>query len=227
MAINPRRSPTLLAIGLLAILYFVVGSFCLRLAFLNASASPVWPTAGIALAALLLLGHRVWPGVLLGAFLVNITTAGNAGTSLFIAVGNTLEALCGAWLVNRSAGGTGAFDHAQDVFKFALAVMVSALTSASIGVTALALTGFANWTNYGAIWLTWWSGDTTGILIVAPLIILWSRATELRWTRREGVEIIALLILMALLGEVVFGGWFPNSALNYPIAFILGPILLL
>jgi len=83
MAINPRRSPTLLAVGLLAILYFVVGSFCLRLAFLNASASPVWPTAGIALAALLLLGHRVWPGVLIGAFLVNITTTGNAGTSLF------------------------------------------------------------------------------------------------------------------------------------------------
>src|SRR2546423_1779269 len=103
MAINPRRSPTLLAIGLLAILYFVVGSFCLRLAFLNASASPVWPTAGIALAALLLLGHRVWPGVLIGAFLVNITTTGNAGTSLFIAVGNTLEAVCGVWLVNRFA----------------------------------------------------------------------------------------------------------------------------
>jgi len=226
MAINPRRSPTLLAIGLLAILYFVVGSFCLRLAFLNASASPVWPTAGIALAALLLLGPRVWPGVLIGAFLVNITTTGNACTSLFIAVGNTLEALCGVWLVNRFAGGRRAFDRAQDVFKFALAVMVSALISASIGVTALALAGFANWTNYGAIWLTWWSGDTSGIWLVAPLIILWSRAAELRWTRREGVEIIALLILMGLLGEVVFGGWFPNSPLNYPIAFILGPILI-
>ena len=119
MAINPRRSPTLLAVGLLAILYFVVGSFCLRLAFLNASASPVWPTAGIALAALLLLGHRVWPGVLLGALLVNITTTGNAGTSLFIAVGNRLEALCGVWLVKRFAGGRRAFDRAQDVFKFA------------------------------------------------------------------------------------------------------------
>src|SRR6266404_2346609 len=158
MAINSRRSPTLLAIGLLAILYFVVGSFCLRLAFLNASASPVWPTAGIALAALLLLGHRVWPGVLVGAFLVNITTAGNPGTSLFIAVGNTLEALCGAWLVNRFAGGIRAFDRAQDVFKFALAVVLACAISPMFGATSLAIAGFANWVNYSAIWTTWWLG---------------------------------------------------------------------
>lgn len=226
MATNFRRFSTLLANGLLAVVYFVVGSFCLRLASLNASVSPVWPTAGFALAGLLLGGYKVWPGVLVGAFLVNITTAGNVNTSLFIAVGNTLEALSGAWLVNRFASGTRAFDRAQDVFKFALFVMVSALISASVGVTTLALAGFANWANYGAVWLTWWSGDTTGIWIVAPLIILWSHAGESKWTRREGIEIIALLVLMALLGEAVFGGWFPISARNYPISFIFGPILI-
>ena len=68
-----------------------------------------------------MLGYRVWPAIFVGAFLVNVTTAGNIATSLGIAAGNTLEAVCGAWLVNRFAGGTRVFDRAQDVFKFALA----------------------------------------------------------------------------------------------------------
>src|SRR5437870_6396294 len=226
MAINPRRSPTLLAIGLLAILYFVVGSFCLRLAFLNASASPVWPTAGIALAALLLLGYRVWPGVLVGAFLVNITTAGNAGTSLFVGVGNTLEALCGAWLVNRFAGGTRAFDRAQDVFKFALAVMVSTAVSPTFGVTSLAVGGLADWANYRAIGLTWWLGDATGALVVAPLLILWSIGPMWRLNPKRHLEVGLLLLVLLMLGEAVFGGWFPITARNYPISFICGPIVI-
>ncbi|MEY2541795.1 MAG: hypothetical protein QOI22_1397, partial [Verrucomicrobiota bacterium] len=76
------------------------------------------------------------------------------------------------------------------------------------------------------IWLTWWLGDTTGDLVIAPLIILWSIAPNWRWNRREAIEVVALLVLMALLGETVFGGWFPISAKNYPISFILGPILI-
>src|ERR1700745_1662581 len=91
--------------GLLTAVYFIADKVVLRLAALHASASPVWPPAGIALAALLVLGYRAWPAIFVGAFLVNITTAGNVATSLAIASGNTLEALCGAWLVNRFAGG--------------------------------------------------------------------------------------------------------------------------
>src|SRR3982075_3508750 len=97
---------TSLTIGVLTVVYLAAGHLFLKLAFLNASASPVWPPAGIALAALLLLGYRAWPAVFIGAFLVNATTAGNVTTSLCIAGGNTLEALCGAWLVNRFSGGT-------------------------------------------------------------------------------------------------------------------------
>src|SRR5438477_12713729 len=116
-------------IGLLTLVYFIAGKFGLMLASLHASASPVWPPAGIALAALLVLGYRVWPAILVGAFLVNATTAGNVATSLAVASGNTLEAVCGAWLVNRFAGGTTVFDRPQGVFKFALAVALSAIIS--------------------------------------------------------------------------------------------------
>ncbi len=221
-----RRFPTLPAIGVLTLIYFVVGKLGLKLAFLHASASPVWPPAGIAFAALLLLGYRVWPAIFVGAFLVNATTAGNIATSLGIAAGNTLEALCGAWLVNRFAGGTRVFDRAQGVFKFALAATLSALVSPTLGVTTLALGGFAAWANYVPIWTTWWLGDDAGDLVVAPLILLWSIPSTQRWSRRDAGEVGILLLLLFILGETVFGGWFSISARNYPIAFICGPVVI-
>jgi signal transduction histidine kinase len=221
-----RRFSTLPAIGVLTLIYFIAGKLGLKLAFLHASASPVWPPAGIALAALLLLGYRVWPAIFLGAFLVNATTAGNIATSLGIAAGNTLEAICGAWLVNRFAGGTRIFDRAQDVFKFALAAMLSTVVSPTLGVTSLALGGFAAWANYGPIWTTWWLGDTAGDLVVAPLILLWSIPSTQRWSRRDAGEVGILLLLLFVLGETVFGGWFSISARNYPISFICGPVVI-
>src|SRR5438874_8337702 len=156
---NLRKFPTLPAIGALALIYFVAGKLSLHLAFLNASASPVWPPAGIALAALLVLGFRVWPAIFLGAFFVNITTTPNILTSFGIASGNTLEAVCGAWLVNRFAGGTRVFDLAQNVFKFSLASILSTLLSPTLGLTSLALGGYAAWAKYPPIWTTWWLGD--------------------------------------------------------------------
>ena len=221
-----RRFSALPVIGIVTIVYFIAGKLGLSLAFLYASASPVWPPAGIALAVLLLLGYRIWPAIFVGAFLVNATTAGNLASSLAIAAGNTLEAVCGAWLVNRFAGGTSVFDRPQGVFKFAVAAAVSTIISPFFGVTSLALGGFADWANYGAIWLTWWLGDTTGDLLIAPLIILWSVASKRRWNNSQAVEVGVLLLLLFVLSEAVFGGWLAISARNYPIAFICGPIVI-
>src|SRR5205807_6155978 len=155
-------------IGLLTLVYFIAGKFGLMLASLHASASPVWPPAGIALAALLVLGYRAWPAIFVGAFLVNLSTAGNVATSLAVATGNTLEAICGAWLVNRFAGGTAAFERYQNVFRFAVAILFGTAVSPSIGVTSLALAGFAPWQDFGPIWLTWWLGDFSGAVIFTP-----------------------------------------------------------
>src|SRR5215510_8813458 len=213
-------------IGILALIYFIAGKLGLMLASLQASATPVWPPAGIALAALLLLGYRAWPAIFIGAFLVNVTTAGNVATSFAIGTGNTLEALVGAWLVNRFAGGTNVFDRSQGVFKFALAAGISAIISPAFGVTTLGVASFADWANYGAIWLTWWLGDTTGALVFTPLILLWSVASKQRWNKKEAAEVGALLLLLALLSGVVFGGWPSVSGRNYPIVLICGPIVI-
>jgi signal transduction histidine kinase len=223
---NSRRFSTLPAIAVLALIYFAAGYFSLKLAFVQPNASPVWPPAGIALAALLLLGYRAWPAIFIGAFLVNAATAGNIATSLGIATGNTLEAVCGAWLVNRFAGGKRVFDRPQDAFKFAAAVILSTLVSPTFGVTSLALAGFANWAKYAAIWTTWWLGDAAGDLVVAPLIVLWGIASTRDWRRRDSVEVGILLLLLVVLGEIIFGGWVSVSSKNYPISFICGPVVI-
>jgi PAS domain S-box-containing protein len=221
-----KRVSGLPVIGLLTLVYVIAGKFGLMLASLHASVSPVWPPAGIALAALLLLGYRAWPAIFVGAFLVNVTTAGNVVTSLVVASGNTLEAVCGAWLVNRFAGGTTVFDRPQGVFKFALAAAVSTIISPAFGVTSLALAGFVDSTNYGGIWLTWWLGDTTGDLLIAPLIILWITSKR-RWKKREAVETGIVLLLLFVLCEAVFSGWLTISPRNYPFPFVIfGPIVI-
>src|SRR6184192_1635178 len=225
-AMQSRRFAGLPLIGILSVIYFIAGKLGLMLASLHASASPIWPPAGIALAALLLLGYRAWPAIFIGAFLVNVTTAGNVATSFAIATGNTLEALVGAWLVNRFASGTNVFDRPQGVFKFALAAGISAIISPAFGVTSLGVAGFADWANYGAIWLTWWLGDATGDLVFTPLVLLWSVASKRRWNKREAAEVGALLLLLVLLSGIVFGGWLEISARSYPIAFICGPVVI-
>src|SRR3989441_859401 len=184
------------------------------------------PPAGIALAAFVLLGYDVWPAVLVSAFLVNLTTAGSVGTSLGIAIGNTLEGVVGAYLVNQFARGRRAFDRAQDVFAFAaLAAGVSTTVSATLGVTSLSLAGFARWSDYGPIWSTWWLGDAVGDLVVAPAVILWAVAPRIRWSRAQLIEAVALLLWVIVVGLAVFGGLFPSHVKNYPLEFFLVPFM--
>ncbi len=227
-ALNPTRSLSYLAIivGLTAT-YFVAGKLGLMMAFANPSASPVWPPTGIALAALLLLGYRVWPAIFVGAFLVNVTTAGSVATSVGIAAGNSLEALLGAYLVNRFANGRNVFDKPHDIFKAAvLAGGLSTIVSATIGVSSLALGGFADWGEFESIWLTWWLGDVVSDLIVAPLVVLWSLNPRVDWTRGETFKALTLLLVVVLMGLLLFGGFLPARVSDQPLTFLALPFLI-
>src|SRR5947208_737396 len=208
IGMTPPRVP-LAPWGLLIITggYFVAGKIGLVLAAVHPSASAVWPPTGIALAATLLLGYRVWPALFLGAFLVNVTTAGSVWTSLGIAGGNTLEGLLAAFLVRRFANGLKVFDRAWDIATFGvLAGLGATAVSATVGVTTLSLGGYASWEGLGAIWLTWWLGDVAGALVVAPVLILWGLDRTVRLTRAQVLELLLLLGSVLLVGEVVFGG---------------------
>src|ERR1700730_17434542 len=146
------RSRFLRDLGLLTALtgvYFLAGKLGLSLASVHASATPVCPCTGIALASFLILGYRVWPAILAGAFLVNVTTAGSIATSIGIAVGNTLEGVVGCYLIKRFANGHTVLHRTQDAFKFVIcAAVLSTTLSASIGVSSLCLAGYAPWSKY-------------------------------------------------------------------------------
>src|SRR2546430_11025974 len=148
---RPRFPGNIATLVVLAAVCLAAGKLGLKLAHVNASATAIWPCAGISLAAFLILGYRAWPAILAGAFLVNLTTAGSAVTSLAIAVGNTLEGGVGSYLVTRFAAGKQAFQRAQDIFKFAvLAGMGTPVISGRGGVTKVAVGGSPRVNNYAS-----------------------------------------------------------------------------
>src|SRR5260370_7956537 len=98
--------------------YLRSGKFVVKLASVHPSATAVWPPTGLSLVAFLMLGYRVWPGIFLGALLVNLTTAGSLPVCLGIAAGNTLEGLVGCYLLNKFAGAETAFDTPKGVLPF-------------------------------------------------------------------------------------------------------------
>ncbi|HWZ84667.1 MAG TPA: EAL domain-containing protein [Thermoanaerobaculia bacterium] len=223
---KPRPFPSAAALATLAVVYIVAGKLGLTLAFQNASATPVWPATGIALAALVILGYRAWPAILIGAFFVNLTTTGDVVSSVGIALGNMLEALAGAYLVTRFAGGRHAFDRARDVFKFTLfAALGSTLISPTIGVGSLLLSGLARPIDFGSVWLTWWFGDAAGDLLVAPVLLLWSTKPRIAWKSARTLEAGLLAVSLVLVSGFVFGGLIPSETKNYPLEFLCLPLL--
>jgi signal transduction histidine kinase len=224
VAQTPLRSRVALLVAL-TLAYALAGKLGLSLAILHASASPVWPPTGIALASFVVLGPRVWPAILTGAFLVNVTAEGNVATSLGIAAGNTLEGMAGGWLVRRLAGGSAAFDRPRDVLRFlTLAGLLATAISPSLGVTSLCLGGFAEWPSFGRIWLTWWLGDVGGAVVVAPALVLWAREPHVEWTVAQRVEAGALLVLIALVGAFAFGYLEPPSGNQRSLSFLCLPL---
>ncbi|HTE15191.1 MAG TPA: MASE1 domain-containing protein [Burkholderiales bacterium] len=219
-----------IAIVAVAAAYFLVGKLGLTLAFVNASVTAVWPPTGLTFAVLLVWGIRLWPGIFLGAFLVNIATEGSVLTTLGIAAGNTLEGVVGAWLVSRFANGRYCLNDVRGVFGFVFfAALVSTTISATIGVTSLIAGGAAAWANVGPIWFTWWIGDTVGAILVTPLLLAWHENPRLRWRWRRIPEVILLLLTLLFFGLDIFGPDTYRHLLqigSYPLTFLAVPILL-
>jgi signal transduction histidine kinase/DNA-binding response OmpR family regulator/integral membrane sensor domain MASE1 len=215
------------ALMLLTLCYALIARASLLLAFAHTNATPVWPPSGIAFAALLLMGYRAWPAIFLGALLANLATfhansvpfdGTVAVVSLIIASGNTLEALAGVWLVRRYFDIKQPMGQQQNVYKFAVVAMVMCMVSAGIGSTTLVISGLAPAAAYNTIALTWWVGDTAGVLLVGPAILIWCVRRRPRWSWRGALEIALSLLVLVLLSVAVFGrrysyadglGWLP------------------
>lgn len=201
------------------ILYTVAGKIGLSLSSVNPSTTAIWPPTGIALAALLLFGNRVIPAIFIGAFFVNITTAGGLATSIGIAIGNTLEGFVGAYLVKRYSNGIHTFSTVVDIFKFLfLAAFLSTTISANIGVITLILGKLANWKDFFPVWITWWLGDMGGDLFIAPFLIIWGVFPRIRFDFKEILNLLLSFFVLLVTTDIVFFGILPYPYLCIPVA---------
>jgi PAS domain S-box-containing protein len=213
-------------VALLAAVYFGAAKLGLTMAFVAEQVTAVWPPTGIALAALFFLGYRAWPGIALGAFLVNATANEPLGTVAGIALGNTLEALAGAWMLRRLVGFDRSMERVQDVLGLmVLGAGLSTMVSATIGVTSLCLGGVKPWTAYPEMWSVWWLGDAMGNLVVAPLLFTWAGWHRLTWHPRRVTEAGALLVALAAVSLLVFVG--PTARFSFhPLAYTVFPFVI-
>ena len=122
------------------------------------------------------MGPRIAPAIFVAAFLINQLTAGSIFTSLAIACGNTLEAVIAGYLVRHWAQGEQVFDTPLGIMKFTLISLAATLVSATIGVSSLAVAGYAEMSSFISVWPTWWLGDLAGALVVTPVVVLWANS---------------------------------------------------
>lgn len=181
----PKWLLHLTAVALLAAVYYSTAELGRFLASTPDNVTPVWPPDGFALAAVLLLGYRVWPGIAIGSFFANIwafldkTNPASVAISIAlassIAAGTTLSAILGSLLLDKFVGRRHLFDRPQNVFKFVvMGAMCGPIVSATVGITALCLRGIVPQADWGMNWFTWWMSNVGGILIFTPLILTWS-----------------------------------------------------
>jgi diguanylate cyclase (GGDEF)-like protein len=206
--------------------YVVTGHLGLQLAYAHPAVSLVWPPAGFALGAVLVLGYRMWPAVLIGAVVLYSATIGPEPAVLAMAAGNTLECVLCAYLINRFGGGRHALQTPRNSFRFAgLTALSAATVSASIGTLTLVMSGLAPLHESRAIWVSWAVGNFAGTLLIAPVVMLWVQGSKTRVKPRQVVEGVAVFFSVLLIGLIVFCG-FPAELRGYPLELLCVPVLL-
>jgi diguanylate cyclase (GGDEF)-like protein len=223
---SARARHSLLLVGVFAA-YVGLGKLGVVLGGTYDGPGAVWPPSGFALAAMILAGRKIWPAILAGSIFVHFTETADVLTALPIGAGNVLEAIVGSALVERYAGGTSAYQRTSHIFRFtAIAGLVAAPLSASISAATPMLAGRAEWIEYPYVWMTFWLGSLTGMLVVAPLVLLWAAPLTRPPRLSEATEGIGLLAALAGVGLVVFGGFYPSDVKTYPLEFICVPFFL-
>jgi PAS domain S-box-containing protein len=215
---DDKLPPWGLALALTWAAYLVTGLLALQLAIPPSYASPLYPSAGIALAAVLVYGWRVVPGVLLGAFCVNVTLSAQRGNPALtalalpavIALGAAAQAWLGAYLVRRHAPRPDTLAEPRDIaVLFGLGALAACTVGASVAALALWLSGTVPVAELPVTWFTWWVGDALGALIAAPVMLTLIGRPRSEWApRRLSVGLtLALLTTMLSLAILQVARW--------------------
>ena len=232
---------------ILALMYYALANLSRTLASTPNSVTPVWPPEGLAVAAALIYGTWLLPGICLGSFLANVGAFWNPNgwlpflTSLLgvcgIAGGTTLGTWLGVWLLRRAVRQRYPLNRVSDCIKFlTYAGLIGPIVNATVGVTMLGFTQKVPWSAYQTVWLTWWISNVAGIFILTPVLLSWhywfqfnqlwvtgqSLSSQLRrWlasSREKVVEALVLGGFIFAIGKAAFWG-------NQPFAYMLVPLL--
>jgi len=226
---SPRR---LLTIAAVAFVYYLTARLGLLMELGNTNASPVWPPSGIAFTALIIFGIELWPAISLGAFIANVVVfnlnhAAGFPTILLmsagIAVGNTLEAVTGYYLLKKFSCEQ-ILSRSRDFFLFFFIVLAMCLVSSLIGPLMLSINKLISWSDYPTVWFTWWTGDVSGVVIVTPAILAWWKPKKRNWNIQTIIQAALLFIVLGIYLEAVFGDWlplWPNKAKIFLVFFVI------
>lgn len=202
--------------------YFLAAKFGLSLAFSTEQVTTIWPPTGITLAVLLIWGVRFWPGIFLGAFAANLVTNEPILTAAGIAATNTATGLFGVYLLEK-LGFDKNLPRIKDVLILVLAAgMFSILISSVFGVLNLTLSNIVAWEKFIRTWLTWWVGDLMGVLLVAPIIFVWTNKSLVDFIKRRWMEAVAFFVLLSL---VLFYIFLPHKPQAAPTAYLVLPFI--
>lgn len=219
------RTPLIFQILAIAVLYAGLGKLGLLMAIPPGYATMVWPSSGVALVAVLFFGFRVWPGVLLGSVLTNIwtgldtttlaTAVNSLGVPCGIGIGASLQAVAGAFMLQKFAGYPNALSSQRQVFTFLIiGGPIACLTSALIGTSVLLAVGAIPASNFLINFGTWWIGDSIGVFIVSPLAMVWFFRNQEDWKGRQWpVTIPILSTFLIVLAATDFGASWERSRL--------------
>lgn len=210
-------------IAVLTAAYFIAGWLGLQIPSIGAHITLIWMPTGVAVAALLRWGEDTWPGVALGALLVNLSVGSSLALASGIALGNTLGPLFACHLLKR-AGFHPAFDRQRDVGIFVGGACAGMAISATCGVINLILAGLLTAESSASAWLAWWMGDSVGVLLAAPLLLSASRRNvgkmRLAWK-----EVLAWYVLASLVAWFAFFQDYAKIGRSLPLAFTTLPLL--
>ncbi len=193
-----------------AAVYALLSKIILTFYSANGLVSVFWPGSGVALAAILLGGRKFWVGIYAGALAGRLWAGESVEVASFISIGSVLEPLIGAWLLSREGEFDVSLRSARQYMRLCyLAAALSPCVGAAIGAGTLLLSGHFATDAFWHEFARWWMGDTLGIVVVAPLLMVWRRPPRRQpWNVPEAV---ALFGLSFLLGQIVFFDWFSSS----------------
>jgi diguanylate cyclase (GGDEF)-like protein/PAS domain S-box-containing protein len=212
----------------LALGYVVAARIGTHFAVLHGAVPPIWLASGLALAALVLGGARLAPGIFAGASAASVWLGLPLGVAAMIGIGATLEALAGAWLLARASDFQCALRRGRDVYLLVIAVAVAAaVVGATIGTASLYIAGAARAGGLVGVWLAWWSADALGALLVAPAVLAWASQPRPDRVVAAAIAYGAFIAFGLLFGTRLLGEAFGMPSGLSVVAFGLAPIAVL